>query len=156
MSQSIIHTGRVLRQIVIGQLQGVSESQMDIQPDGFQNTVRWNIGHIVYWMDKYSSLSFGCSTSSIPTQYETLFNTGTRPSDWTVAPPSKDELMKLLSDQLSNLSDDLSPELLEQRLQSPFNMGPFQFATAGELFNFALIHEALHLGVISSQLKLIQ
>lgn len=155
MSQSIIHTGRVLRQIVIGQLQGVSESQMDIQPDGLNNTIRWNIGHIVYWMDKYSSLSFG-SASSVPAQYETLFNTGTRPSDWTVTPPSKDELINLLNDQLSNLSDDLSPELLKQRLQSPFNMGPFQFATAGELFNFALIHEALHLGVISSQLKLIQ
>lgn len=48
MAQSIIHTGKVLRQIIIGQLQDVSESQMDIQPEGFHNTVRWNIGHMVY------------------------------------------------------------------------------------------------------------
>jgi len=154
MSQSIIHTGKVLRQIMIGQLQDVSESQMDIQPEGFHNTVRWNIGHMVYWLDKYSSLSFG-SPSAIPAQYETLFNSGTKPSDWTVTPPSKDELMVMLSEQLSSLSD-LAPEMLEQRLQAPFEMGPFQFVTAGELFNFALIHEALHLGVISSQLKLIK
>lgn len=154
MSQSIIHTGKVLRQIMIGQLQDVSESQIDIQPEGFHNTVRWNIGHMVYWMDKYSSLSFG-SPSAIPAQYETLFNSGTKPSDWTVTPPSKDELMAMLRDQLSSLSD-LAPEMLEQRLQAPFEMGPFQFVTAGELFNFALIHEALHLGVISSQLKLIK
>lgn len=154
MSQSIIHTGKVLRQIMIGQLQDVSESQMDIQPEGFHNTVRWNIGHMVYWMDKYSSLSFG-SPSAIPAHYETLFNSGTKPSDWTVTPPSKDELMAMLSEQLSSLSD-LAPEMLEQRLQAPFEMGPFQFVTAGELFNFALIHEALHLGVISSQLKLIK
>ncbi|MGE7273000.1 DinB family protein [Brevibacillus panacihumi] len=154
MSQSIIHTGKVLRQIMIGQLQDVSESQMDIQPEGFHNTVRWNIGHMVYWLDKYSSLSFG-SPSAIPAHYETLFNSGTKPSDWTVTPPSKDELMAMLSEQLSSLSD-LAPEMLEQRLQAPFEMGPFQFVTAGELFNFALIHEALHLGVISSQLKLIK
>ncbi|EST52111.1 hypothetical protein T458_27950 [Brevibacillus panacihumi W25] len=154
MSQSIIHTGKVLRQIMIGQLQDVSESQMDIQPEGFHNTIRWNIGHMVYWLDKYSSLSFG-SPSAIPAQYETLFNSGTKPSDWTVTPPSKAELLAMLSDQLSSLSD-LAPEMLEQRLQAPFEMGPFQFATAGELFNFALIHEALHLGVISSQLKLIK
>lgn len=154
MSQSIIHTGKVLRQIMIGQLQDVSESQMDIQPEGFHNTVRWNIGHMVYWLDKYSSLSFG-SPSAIPAQYETLFNSGTKPSDWTVTPPSKAELLAMLSDQLSSLSD-LAPEMLEQRLQAPFEMGPFQFVTAGELFNFALIHEALHLGVISSQLKLIK
>lgn len=154
MSQSIIHTGKVLRQIMIGQLQDVSESQMDIQPEGFHNTVRWNIGHMVYWLDKYSSLSFG-SPSAIPAHYETLFNSGTKPSDWTETPPSKDELMAMLSEQLSSLPD-LAPEMLEQRLQAPFEMGPFQFVTAGELFNFALIHEALHLGVISSQLKLIK
>lgn len=154
MSQSIIHTGKVLRQIMIGQLQDVSESQIDIQPEGFHNKVRWNIGHMVYWLDKYSSLSFG-SPSAIPAHYETLFNSGTKPSDWTVTPPSKDELMAMLSEQLSSLSD-LAPEMLEQRLQAPFEMGPFQFVTAGELFNFALIHEALHLGVISSQLKLIK
>jgi len=154
MAQSIINTGKVLRQIIISQLQGVSESQMDIQPEGFHNTVRWNIGHMVYWLDKYASLSYG-SQSAVPAQYETLFNSGTKPSDWTVTPPSKDELIAMLAAQLSRLSE-LTPEMLEKRLPSPFEMGPFQFVTAGELFNFALIHEALHLGVISSQLKLIK
>jgi hypothetical protein len=154
MAQSIIYTGKVLRQIVIGQLQDISESRMDIQPEGFHNTVRWNIGHMVYWLDKYTSLSFG-SLSAIPTQYETLFNSGTKPSDWTVMPPSKDELTALLAAQLSQLSE-LTPEMLNQKLQSPFEMGPFTFATAGELFNFALMHEAIHFGVISSQLKLVK
>ncbi|CAG7652481.1 DinB family protein [Paenibacillus allorhizosphaerae] len=154
MAQSIINTGKVLRQIIIGQLQEVSESQMDIQPEGFPNTVRWNIGHMVYWLDKYASLSFG-SPSAIPFQYETLFNSGTKPSDWTVTPPSKDELIGMLMAQLSRLSE-LTPEMLKQKLQSPFEMGPFQFVTAGELFNFALMHEAIHLGVISSQLKLVK
>ncbi|WP_199616698.1 DinB family protein [Paenibacillus alkalitolerans] len=154
MAQSIINTGKVLRQIIIGQLQNVSESQMDIQPEGFRNSVRWNVGHIVYWLDKYASLSFR-SPSAIPAQYETLFNSGTKPSAWTATPPSKDELIGMLAVQLSRLSE-LTPEMLEQRLQTPFEMGPFQFDTAGELFNFALIHEAIHLGVISSQLKLIK
>jgi hypothetical protein len=45
--------------------------------------------------------------------------------------------------------------MLDSKLQTPFVMGPFQFDTAGELFNFALMHEAMHLGVISSQMKFI-
>ncbi|MGG4554256.1 DinB family protein [Paenibacillus humicus] len=154
MTQSIINTGKVLRQIVIGRLQDVSESQMDIQPEGFHNTVRWNVGHMVYWLDKFDSLSFS-SQSAIPAQYEILFNSGTKPSNWTLMPPTKDELIAMLTEQLSRFSE-LTSEMLEQRLISPFEMGPFQFVTAGELFNFALIHEALHLGVISSQLKLIK
>lgn len=153
MAQSIMNTGKVLRQIVIGQLQGVSEAQFDIQPEGFNNTIRWNVGHMVYWMDKYSTLSFG-SPSAIPAQYEALFGSGTKPSDWTIAPPTKEELIQLLAEQLSRLNEQKT-ELLTKNLQSPFVLGPFQFISAGELFNFALMHEAIHLGVISSQLKLI-
>lgn len=152
MTHTIIHTGKVLRQIVIGQLQQISESQMDIQPEGFQNTIRWNVGHMVYWLDKYTSLSFG-SPSVTPVQYEMLFHSGTKPSDWTVTPPSKNELTEMLTAQLSRLSE-WTPEMLVQKLQSPYEMGPFQFVTAGELINFALMHEAIHLGIITSQLKL--
>lgn len=154
MTQSIIHTSKVLRQVVIGQVQGISEAQFDIQPAGFNNTIRWNVGHMIYWMDKYSTLSFG-SKSTIPEHYEMLFASGTKPSDWTIAPPSKDELQQLLSEQLARLSE-LTPEMLNEVLKTPFVLGPFQFGTSGELFNFGLIHEAIHLGTISSQLKAFQ
>lgn len=154
MANSIITSGKVLHQIVIGQLQGVSEEQFDIQAKGFNNTIRWNVGHMVYWMDKYSTLSFG-HPSAIPTHYESLFGSGTKPSEWTITPPSKEELTERLMAQLSRLSE-LTPEMLDMTLQSPYIMGPFQFITSGELFNFALMHEAIHLGIISSQLKAIQ
>ncbi|TJY42022.1 DinB family protein [Cohnella pontilimi] len=154
MAKSIVNTGKVLRQIVIGQIQGISEAQLDIQPEGFNNTIRWNVGHMIYWMDKYATLSFG-SISAVPSRYEVLFNSGTKPSDWTIVPPSKDELIQMLVTQLSKLSE-LTPEWLDKTLQSPFEMGPFQFITAGELFNFALMHEAIHLGLISSQMKLLR
>ncbi|WP_372631177.1 DinB family protein [Cohnella sp.] len=153
MAQSIINTGQVLRQIIIGQFQQVTETQMDIQPNGFNNTVRWNVGHIVYWMDKYAALCFD-SPTEIPEHYERMFGSGTKPSDWTETPPSKEDLVERLSAQLSRLSE-LTPEMLDHNLQSPFEMGPFIFHTSGELFNFALVHEAIHLGVITSQLKLV-
>ncbi|MDO3678892.1 DinB family protein [Paenibacillus ehimensis] len=154
MTQSIIHTSQVLRQVVIGQVQGISEAQFDVQPAGFNNTIRWNVGHMIYWLDKYSTLSFG-SPSAIPEHYELMFGSGTKPSDWTATPPSKDELLQWLTTQLSRLAE-LTPEMLDNALETPFVLGPFQFDTSGELFNFALIHEAIHLGTISSQLKAIQ
>ncbi|TBL75747.1 DinB family protein [Paenibacillus thalictri] len=153
MSQSIVNSGSILRQIVIGQLQNVPENQLDIQPEGFRNTIRWNIGHMIFWMDRYSTFAFG-SPSTIPAVYENLFNSGTKPADWKIAPPPKEELIQLLAAQLARFSE-LTPEMLDKHLQTPFEMGPFQFGTSGELFNFALMHEAIHLGVISSQIKLI-
>ncbi|XEC94029.1 DinB family protein [Paenibacillus tarimensis] len=153
MTQSIINTGKVLHQVVIGQIQGVAERYFDEKPEGFNNTIRWNVGHMIYWMDKYSTLSFG-SPSAIPDSYETLFNSGTKPMDWAFAPPSKEELVEMLTAQFSRLSE-LTPEMLDEKLSTPYSLGPFQFNTAGELFNFALIHEAIHLGTISSQLKVL-
>lgn len=149
--QAIIHNAKVLHQIVIGQIQAIPEEHFDQQPRGCNNTIRWNAGHMIYWMDRYSKRSFNV-TSAIPTGYETLFNTGTRPSQWTIVPPSKDELLQGLSEQLARLSE-LTPEMLEARLDSPFKLGPFQFDTAGELFNFALIHEGIHLGIVMSLFK---
>jgi hypothetical protein len=154
MANSIITSGNVLHQIVIGQLQGVSEDQFDIQAKGFNNTIRWNVGHMVYWMDKYSALSFFLPPS-IPIHYESLFGSGTKPSEWTITPPSKEELIELLMAQLSRISE-LRPDMLDKKLQSPYIMGPFQFISSGELFNFSLMHEAMHLGIISSQLKAMQ
>lgn len=66
----------------------------------------------------------------------------------------QEELLEQLTAQLSRLSE-ISPGMLEARLASPYVMGPFRFETAGELFNFALMHESIHLGVITSQLKTI-
>ncbi|MFC4807924.1 DinB family protein [Paenibacillus sp. GCM10023250] len=151
MANTILASGKVLHQLVIGQLQGISEDRFDIQARGFNNTIRWNAGHIVNWMDGYAALSFGVP-SAIPPHYESLFGSGTKPSEWMIAPPSKEELTEQLMAQLSRLSE-LTPEMLDVKLQSPYQMGPFQFMTSGELFNFALMHEAMHLGIISSQLK---
>ncbi|WP_136605445.1 DinB family protein [Paenibacillus dokdonensis] len=151
MSEMIINTAKVLRQVMQQQVQAAPEELFDVQIAGSNNTIRWNVGHIIYWMDKYSTLSFA-SPSVIPDTYETLFNSGTKPSEWISTPPSKIELLEILAAQLLRMSE-LTPEMLEVKLSTPYAMGPFQFNTAGELFNFAIIHEAIHLGTISSQLK---
>lgn len=153
MSEIIVNTAKTVRQILLHQVQSIQEDLFDNQPEGFNNTIRWNIGHIIYCMDKYLTLSFG-SPSKIPSQYEELFNSGTKPSDWTIIPPSKEELVQILQEHLSDFSE-LKPESLDKILQPPFEMGPFHFTTAGELLNFSLMHESIHLGTISSQLKVL-
>lgn len=85
MHQAIVHTSQVVRQVVLGQVQAAAEEQLDRQPEGFANTIRWNIGHIVYWRDRYAALCFGVP-SAIPDHYAALFDSGTKPADWTEAP----------------------------------------------------------------------
>ncbi|MEF3306593.1 DinB family protein [Paenibacillus sp. GYB003] len=154
MSEIIIRTAQSLRQLVVRQVQAIPEEMFDIKPDVFNNNIRWNVGHIVFWMDSYLSLCFRTG-SAIPASYAELFNSGTKPADWTKAPPSKEEMIRELSLQLEQISE-ISPDSLNKPLESPLQMGPLAFHLAGELFNFALIHEGLHLSACGSLLKVIQ
>lgn len=154
MSQASIQTAQTAHRLVIGTLQAISEEIFDIRPSGYNNTIRWNAGHIVTMLNGFLSAVPALNTM-LPESYSGLFMTGTKPSDWTVAPPSKEELIQLLSAQLDDLSN-VDPESLNKSLNSPFEMGPIKLETAGELFNFAFIHEAVHLGIISSLAKAVQ
>ncbi|MCQ6562370.1 DinB family protein [Paenibacillus mendelii] len=154
MSVNIINTAKSVRQITLHQVQSIPEELFDHQPEPFNNTIRWNVGHIVFCLDHFLS---GCfqSSSHLPESYAGLFHTGTKPSEWSVTPPSKEELLQQLSAQLNRISE-VEPAALEGLLPSPVTMGPLRFETAGELFNFAFIHEAIHHATISCLLKVIR
>jgi DinB superfamily len=154
MSEIIIHTAKSVRQLVLHQVQAIPEEVYDIQLDAFNNTIRWNVGHMIYWMDTYMTLCFS-KDSAIPVSYASFFNSGTKPANWTDTPPTKGELIEQLSRQLSDISE-ISPDSLNEPLKSPLQMGPLNFKLAGELFNFGLIHEGIHLGTCSDLLKVIQ
>ncbi|MGG4498710.1 DinB family protein [Brevibacillus reuszeri] len=154
MSQSMIHTAVSVRQIALQQVQAIPEELFDVQPQAFANTIRWNVGHLVFALDYFLSLGLPFH-SSLPEDYTKFFHTGTKPADWTLAPPTKAELVQYMTDQLERLAQ-LAPEQFEHPLLSPIEMGPLRFEIVGEVVNFALVHEAMHLGTISSLAKVIQ
>ncbi|MFJ9499739.1 DinB family protein [Brevibacillus centrosporus] len=154
MSQSMIRTALSVRQLVLHQIQSIPEDLFDKQPPQFANTIRWNVGHIAFCLNYFLTLGLPFSTS-LPGTYAAFFHTGTKPADWTAAPPSKEELVQCLSAQLASLSE-ISPHVLENKLESPIEMGPLRFETVGEVFNFAFIHETMHFSTISCLLKVLQ
>jgi uncharacterized damage-inducible protein DinB len=154
MSQTIINTAKTVRQMVIRQIESIPEEAFDVQPKPFNNTIRWNTGHIITALNGMLSLGITFN-SNLPDTYAGLFKTGTKPSEWIIAPPSKAELVQILSQQLNSISE-VNPGILEDSLQSPIQMGPLKFETVGELFNFAVVHETMHSTAISYLLKVIQ
>ncbi|CAI6035280.1 DinB family protein [Cohnella sp. JJ-181] len=143
MSAIIVDSALTVRRLSIQELQAIPEELFDVQPAGFNNTIRWNAGHLVYWMDAYRSLCFSAE-SLIPPSYASFFNSGTRPADWTGTPPAKEELMERMSRQLAAIAE-IDPDSLARPLPSPLQFGPLDFRLAGELFSFGLLHEAMHL-----------
>ena len=154
MSQMILNTGIITRQIAMDLIQAIPEELFDIQPPQFNNTIRWNVGHMVFCMDYFMSLALPFN-DEVPDHYVLLFNTGTRPSEWNGRPPGKEELVRLLSGQMECISA-IEQSSLEKKLERTAAVGPLSFEVAGEVVNFAFIHEAMHIGRISSLLKVIQ
>jgi hypothetical protein len=154
MSQTIINTAKTVRQMVIRQVESIPEEFFDVQPKEFGNTIRWNIGHIISSLDGMLSLGFTFN-SNLPESYAGMFKSGSKPSEWTITPPSKTELVQYLSQQLNALSK-VSPSILEEQLKSPILMGPMKFESVGEIFSFATVHETMHSTAISYLFKVIK
>ncbi|PFG12573.1 DinB family protein [Bacillus sp. es.036] len=128
-------------------LDAVTKEQADCLPEGFTNTVRWNLGHILvtaeFALDRFTDME-----KSLPGNYTPLFKAGTRPEQWAESPPSLAEIKYYLLEQINRIKE------LEGKLRDPlqheFSIGSYlELETIGELLLFLMNHENLHLGTIS-------
>jgi DinB superfamily len=131
---------------------GLEEKTIDIQPAGFNNTLRWHIGHVLVSAE---SLLFGFPEQSknIPDSYHGMFRTGSKPSDWGNAEvPTVEDLINSLDKQTIRINE-LPDEFFAEKLSFQFPVGDIQ--TFGEMFEFMMYHEAEHLGVMKAIKRLI-
>ncbi|MYL70690.1 DinB family protein [Halobacillus litoralis] len=134
----------LVRQATLKQLESVTEAQADEQPEGFRNTIRWNIGHI-YVVQNSLLAKFGGKPVATPSRYIELFAPGTKPADWEGDIPSLDELKQELEEQPLKLKEVLSGQLDDEAAQ-PFLSLP----TVGEILNFTIYHEGVHTGTVKA------
>jgi len=140
------------RERIIQQVENVPEAQRHVVPTGFNNSLHWQLGHIVTVADGIT-LRYGGFESKIPSSYGKLFNNGTKPSDWEDEPPHWDILIQQLPEQFQALQDTL-----QGRLGDPVavkdNFAKAQ--TIGELVALNMSHENLHLGMITAMVKVLK
>jgi uncharacterized damage-inducible protein DinB len=140
----------VLRGRILKFLEETSEEVADQMPQGFNNTIRWNAGHILIVSDVFFGLE------SLPANYKELFWPGTKPSDWTGEVPTLETLTSQLREQTAQLKEAFSNRL-EEKLEKPLNFpNNLNIETVGALFSFTNSHESLHLGYMNALKRTIQ
>lgn len=132
----------IVRQGTLGELEGLSEEQADQTPEGFHNNVRWNLGHI-YTVQNALLTKFGGKKIDMPSRYLELFAPGTKPADWEGDVPKLAELKEKLEAQPKKLKEALTGQL-DDKAAEEFNT----LSTVGEILNFTIYHEGLHVGTI--------
>ncbi|WP_256860413.1 DinB family protein [Paraliobacillus ryukyuensis] len=127
--------------------EGLTEEQADLIPQGFNNNIRWNLGHI-YTVQNTLLNKFGGKSIKTPPRYLELFTPGTKPAEWQGEVPTLDELKQLLEAQPAQLKEALAGQLQDEAIQS------FQsLSTVGEILSFTTFHEGMHVGVIKGLKK---
>jgi uncharacterized damage-inducible protein DinB len=142
----VLRQVEVVRAITLQKLESITEDEADIMPKGFNNTIRWNFGHILIVQDQLAS-NFAGLPQQLSQEFITLFGNRTRPSEWQVEPPTLKTLKYELEKQNAYIKESLGNRLQEKAVK-PFVRLGFKMETIGEILAFSLHHEGMHTGVI--------
>ncbi|MCR8644777.1 DinB family protein [Paenibacillus sp. N1-5-1-14] len=121
-----------------------------IQLDVFNNTIQWQVGHILTVTERML-FQYPGDTTLLPSNFTKWFESGTSPANWTEQPPSLNDLITLLYDQQTRLLA-IPPEKFEEILTKPF----FGFFRYGECAGFTILHETLHVGKMEEMIRLLR
>ncbi|MEH7093491.1 DinB family protein [Neobacillus vireti] len=150
MSELLLKSFELTRSKLVRNVETLNEANTDVQPVGFNNTIHWHVGHVLTVAEQVM-FGFPKKSTSLPANYMELFATGTKPADWQGEVPSIQELAEQLKDQIKRIKG-IPAESFSERLKTPF-LGQ---ETYGELANFAIFHEANHLGQIQAMNRVIE
>ncbi|WP_342527850.1 DinB family protein [Chryseomicrobium sp. FSL W7-1435] len=141
-----------VRSLTVKVLDTTPEELLDVVPPGYSNSIRWNLGHIVYVQERLAYEVAG-KDIHLPDQYARLFAAGTKPADWNETPPSIEEIRQQLVDQSARIKASHQSDL-NTPLSHPFtNKSGITFDTVGGCLLFSCFHEGLHLDTIRHYLR---
>ncbi|WP_286230427.1 DinB family protein [Neobacillus mesonae] len=150
MSELLIKSYETARRFFIKNVEALDESILHVQPEGFNNSIHWHVGHVLTVAEQFV-FGFPKKSNNLPANYLELFGNGTKPADWNEDIPSVKDLTAQLEDQIKRIKE-IPANSFDQKLPEPF-LGQ---ETVGELTSFAVFHEALHLGKIQEMKRVIE
>ncbi|MFC6333400.1 DinB family protein [Paenibacillus septentrionalis] len=135
----------------------LTDAESAIIPEGLNNNVKWNLGHIYVVTEKFGFALTGGETNTTE-QFLEWFASGTSPRGWTSEPPMLNELISLLQQQLHRISESASNvEQLSRPLTESYTTSTgLHMSTVQESLNFCIYHEAMHFAAIKSIARLVQ
>lgn len=133
------------RKLIRLSLKGLSQEAFMAIPDGFDNNIAWNLGHIIVTQQALHYRLSGLATLT-NRQDVLMFRTGSSPADWTEQ-PDVERLIDLLKKTGPKLAEDYAAGLFDNFQPYSTSTG-VQLQTIEESLAFNNFHEGLHLGTI--------
>ena len=141
-----------VRRQTLSVVREVPEKVSEIIPDGVNNHIKWNAGHIYFVLERFS-FSVNQEPTEVPEHYDSLFRPGSKPREITSAWPSMNELVDRLEGQVSRI-EKLYESRLQETVKSPYTTSKgLKLTTVEEFLSFCLYHEGMHFDKIKTILN---
>ncbi|RNA70195.1 DinB family protein [Alteribacter keqinensis] len=126
------------REELVNIVEEVTEMEADRIPEGFNNNIRWNLGHV--YLDQYLWIQALTREKRAETaKLNDWFGFGTDPADFTKDTPSLDMLKALLKRQ-----PDVIEEEYGERLEETFPPIEMGMETIEQVLIRTIFHEGMH------------
>ncbi|WP_298397219.1 DinB family protein [Flavobacterium sp.] len=133
------------RKVLLGFLENYSLEELNKIPEGFNNNLIWNIGHIIVVQQllvyKLSGLPILVSQEMIE-----KYQKGTKP-EHNITEEEVDEIKVLLFSTVEKTKQDFADDLF-QNYREFTSMSGFTMKSAANAIEFNNYHEAIHTGVM--------
>lgn len=140
------------RKILLGLLENNSSEDLNKIPEGFNNNLIWNIGHIIVVQQmlvyKLSGLPMLINNKMVD-----KYKKGTKP-EHIVSQNEVDEMKDLLFSTLEQTKKDFSEKIFTNYSEFTTGVG-FHITNASEAVEFNNFHEAIHIGIMMQLKKFI-
>lgn len=146
MGELILKQFQRTRPTLTKALEGISAEAAAIIPEGFNNNIHWQVGHILVT----GELFLFTGQQNIPAEYTALFGNSTNPADWPADVPSLETLIAHLDEQATRI-EKIDVTTFDTALEKPL----IGNNTVGEMASMGAFHEAMHVGQIQTLRRLI-
>jgi hypothetical protein len=140
------------RQSLIGIVNDLTDEQLNKIPDGYNNNIVWNMGHLIA---SQQGLCYIRSDKPIVVDegYMKLFRPNTKP-EGIISSAAIDTIKKLLLPTIDRMESDYKQNHFSN-FKTFINRYGVEIRTIEDCINFMVFHEGLHIGYIQALKKAI-
>lgn len=148
--QNHIDILRATRANILKQIEGISLEQLNLTPEGFNNNLIWNAGHVVVTQQLLCYAMSGLEVK-LPKDIIAIYRKGAKP-ERAVTQAEVDQIKTWLKESIDWLAADLAAGIFKTFKTYPTSYG-YTLTSIGDAVNFNNTHEGMHLGYIIAMKK---
>ena len=140
------------REILLQLIEGLSEAQLNIIPNGFKNNIAWNLGHIFVTQQllTYKLSGLQCNVSNDFIEKFTKGSTAKPNISIEKVNHIKNSLIELINQTEKDYKSGKFKEYHKYTTSQGFSLNNIE-----EAIQFSNYHEGIHIGIIMSLKKLL-